>query len=247
MFKRAEGMYYVRYFKQLHAQFAFEWYLEIGCRNGRILEMVQGKTIGVDPAFRLKSPLLGQKPQLHLYQETSDEFFAANRIEAIGAFIDVAFVDGLHLFEFALRDILNVEAHSNPNGVIFVHDCCPYSVQMTTRDLENLPDVWTGDVWKLIPILKKYRPDLTLTVLDAQPSGLLAIQGLKPGKSQPKIDLARIQAEYETLELEDFGFDSFAKQFSFTDTRDALKNDRFGFAKLASDKNTALRPDLITP
>ncbi len=35
---------------------------------------------------------------------------------------------------------------------------------------------WTGDVWKLIPILQRYRPDLQLTLFDAPPSGLVAGQ-----------------------------------------------------------------------
>ena len=39
---------------------------------------------------------------------------------------------------------------------------------------------WTGDVWKLLPILRKYRPDLRLHVLDCPPTGLVAITRVDP-------------------------------------------------------------------
>lgn len=247
MFKRAKGMNYRGFFRRIHEAHAFEWYLEIGCRNGRILDLVQGKTIGVDPVFRLEKPLLGRKPQLHLFQETSDSFFAANRLEALGARPTIAFIDGMHLFEYALRDILNTEAHADPDGVIFVHDCCPFSIEMTTRDLHNLPDIWTGDVWKLIPILSEYRPDLKVSVLDARPTGLLAITGLKPGTVQPEIDLFEIIERYEAIDLDSFGLDNFADHFEFTDAQSVLEEDQLGLSSLAGVGLTAPEQDLVTP
>jgi hypothetical protein len=33
---------------------------------------------------------------------------------------------------------------------------------------------WTGDVWKLLFILKAYRPDLKVRVFDCPPTGLVA-------------------------------------------------------------------------
>ncbi|MEL7027396.1 MAG: class I SAM-dependent methyltransferase, partial [Pseudomonadota bacterium] len=149
MFQRASGISYLRFFRRLHAAHVFDWYLEIGCRDGRILNMVQGKAIGVDPVFRLAEPILGRKPALHLFQETSDAFFAADRLHMLGAKPSVTFIDGMHLFEYALRDFIGAEAHADPNGVIYVHDCFPFNHAMTTRDLDNLPNAWAGDVWKL--------------------------------------------------------------------------------------------------
>lgn len=247
MLPRAQGLNYVRFFKTLHNERVFDWYLEIGCRNGRILDMPQGKTIGVDPMFRLEKPLLGRKLQLHLFQETSDAFFAANRLESLGAKPSVAFIDGMHLFEYALRDVLNTEAHANPEGVIFVHDCCPFSPEMATRDLSEIPDFWTGDVWKLIPILREYRPDLTLTVLDAKPTGLLAISGLKPGASQPQIDLAEIYRRYEHVDLDGFGHGKFADLFEFTSTTSVIEEDRFDLGQLSDPSLKSSVPELITP
>ena len=247
MFQRANGMNYVQFLRRIHESYAFEWYIEIGCRDGRILNMAQGKTIGVDPAFRLKQSILGQKPQLHLFQETSDAFFAANRLEVLGAQPTVAFVDGMHLFEYALRDILNIEAYADPNGVIFVHDCCPFNVDMTTRDLEALPGFWTGDVWKLIPILSKYRPDLTISVLDARPTGLLAITGLKPGAAQPQIDLFEVIDQYQDVDITEFGLEAFASEFEFTDAKAAFEGDSLGLSALSRADFTTRRPTLIMP
>lgn len=247
MFQRANGINYVQFLRRIHESYAFEWYIEIGCRDGRILNMAQGKTIGVDPAFRLKQSILGQKPQLHLFQETSDAFFAANRLEVLGAQPTVAFVDGMHLFEYALRDILNIEAHADPNGVIFVHDCCPFNLDMTTRDLEALPDFWTGDVWKLIPILSEYRPDLNVLVLDARPTGLLAITGLKPGAAQPEIDLFKIFDQYQAVDIESFGLEAFATNFELADAKAVFEEDHLGLSALSNPDLTTLRPKLITP
>jgi hypothetical protein len=38
-------------------------------------------------------------------------------------------------------------------------------------------------VWKLLPILREYRPDLRLHVLDCPPTGLVAITRLDPASS----------------------------------------------------------------
>ena len=104
----------------------------------------------------------------------------------VGGGIDLAFLDGLHQFEFLLRDVYNTEAASTENGLILVHDCMPLNVEMTTRDsaavrTDPLKAMWTGDVWKLVPILRKYRPDLDVVLVDCPPTGLVCITGLDPG------------------------------------------------------------------
>lgn len=247
MFNRANGMNYIRFFRRLHAAHVFDWYLEIGCRDGRILDMARGKSIGVDPVFRLDRPMLGRKPQLHLFQETSDEFFAARRLEALGARISVAFIDGMHLFEYALRDLIGTEAHADPSGVIYLHDCFPYTYKMTTRDLENLPTVWTGDVWKLVPILLEHRPGLTLTALDAAPSGLLALTGLDPSDTTLRDNLETLVRDWRDVTLEDYGVERFFSLLPYQSAADAARNDMPALAPLARPDLALPEPDVVTP
>ena len=37
-----------------------------------------------------------------------------------------------------------------------------------------------GDVWKIMPILARHRPDLELSVIDAAPSGMAVVRNLDP-------------------------------------------------------------------
>ena len=39
--------------------------------------------------------------------------------------VDLVFIDGLHLFEFALRDFFNAEAWCSRTSTIVLHDCVP--------------------------------------------------------------------------------------------------------------------------
>jgi hypothetical protein len=39
---------------------------------------------------------------------------------------------------------------------------------------------WTGDVWRTALALKRFRPGLTMTAIDAKPTGLLIVSGLEP-------------------------------------------------------------------
>ena len=48
-----------------------------------------------------------------IYELTSDEFFARYDLsELLGGPVELAFIDGLHLFEQVLRDFVNLERHS---------------------------------------------------------------------------------------------------------------------------------------
>lgn len=100
----------------------FDWYLEVGCRSGRTFGPVRGKTIAVDPYFRIETNVIGPKPALHILQQTSDDFFASGFLKAMKIKLSFSFLDGLHLFEYLLRDFMGAEANSHKNGVIAMHD-----------------------------------------------------------------------------------------------------------------------------
>jgi hypothetical protein len=242
------GMPYYRFLSKLHETTLLDWYLEVGCREGLSFAPVAGKTIAVDPFFRAEINIIQRKPALHVFQSTSDDFFASGFLARNGIRLGAAFLDGMHLFEYLLRDFINTEAACDPGGVILLHDCVPYDHGMTTRDLENLPEgSWTGDVWKLIPILQAWRPDLTVTVLDCRPTGLVAVSGLDPESRVLAEAYDQIVAEYLAVDLQDFGVERFFRSFSYASAK-AVAQDGFPmFQSVRLDPDTALQPKQITP
>jgi hypothetical protein len=177
-----QGVPYVDYLVRTVESKPAKAYLEIGTQTGASLTRIACTSIAVDPGFRLKFDPMGKKPGCFLFQMTSDEFFTVCDPRAmLGRPVDVAFLDGMHLFEYLLRDFMNTEKACKANSVVFLHDCLPPVFEIAGR--EDKPVVhnqrflhhWTGDVWKLIPILRRYRPDLSVTYLDCPPTGLVAI------------------------------------------------------------------------
>lgn len=183
-FPQVSGMRYLRFFRWLHQHRRPNWYLEVGTHMGRSLDIATCRSIAVDPNFLVNRGVIGTKPELHCLSQTSDDFFASGFAQRIGAVVDLAFLDGMHLFEFTLRDFMNCEKLMSPDGMIILHDVVPISYDAVQRvwDREKTRE-WTGDIWRLIPILRRYRPDLTVTVLDARPSGLALITGLDPNNT----------------------------------------------------------------
>ncbi len=167
---------YTKVLADLHARLKPRAYLEIGVAEGDTLALSNAPvSVGVDPGFSIRKGLTGTTYAVH--RETSDAFFAR---PDDGQRYDLVFVDGLHHFDQALRDILNAESRARPDAVIAVHDVLPAARIMQTRRRHTR--AWTGDVWKVIPALRRIAPDLRLTVVDAPPSGLLLIAGLKPDR-----------------------------------------------------------------
>ncbi len=182
-----KGLPYLDALRALHAALTPATYLEIGTSRGDSLAVASCVSIAVDPAFRLDRDVAGTKPGLHLVRETSAAFFASGRLAALApAGIDFAFIDGLHLIEAVLDDFIGAERHAAPGGLIALHDVLPINLQMAARDGapgrrdRDTADWWTGDVWKIIPILARHRPDLKLANLDCPPTGLTLVHGLDP-------------------------------------------------------------------
>jgi hypothetical protein len=177
---RADGLNYRTLLRFIHWRLLPRTYVEIGVAGGLTLALAAPGTrvIGVDPAPRL-TPQASSKSAT-VCRETSDEFFQRDNLDELLGHqpVDLAFIDGMHLFEFALRDLMHLERRAAPDGTILVHDC--YPIDAATSGRERASSRWTGDVWKVILCLRAYRPDLTVTTLGAAPSGLGVIQGLDP-------------------------------------------------------------------
>lgn len=205
-------------------------YLEIGVHFGHALTRIACDTaVGVDPDYMLQEDVTKEKRRTLLHRSTSDRFFAETDVRAlVGGGIDLAFLDGLHLFEFLLRDFYNTEAVSDPNGLIVLHDCMPLNLEMTVRDpatprTDPLKAMWTGDVWKIVPILKRYRPDLDVMLVDAPPTGLVIVTGLDPSSRTLKTNYDAIVEEFSRLPNTAEEIAQIYAEYPLTSTEEALR------------------------
>jgi hypothetical protein len=112
--------------------------------------------------------------------------------------IDLAFIDGMHQFEFALRDFINIEKHCSPRSTILIHDVYPLTRLSAERERQTL--FWSGDIWRIILILRKYRPDLSVNVIATAPTGLGVVRGLDPGSRVLAERMEQIVPEFLALD-----------------------------------------------
>jgi len=163
----------------IHRELAPRLYLEVGVRNGNSFRLAGCASIGIDPEPKLSQSLLQSAT---IYRRTSDDFFEVDAEHAIPGKIDLAFIDGMHHFEYVLRDFINVELYSASTTVVVVDDIFPNHPVQAKRRRESI--VWTGDVWKLPACLKKFRSDLILIPVNTSPAGSLLIAGLDPSSRE---------------------------------------------------------------
>jgi Methyltransferase domain len=154
-------------------------YFEIGVHNGHVLFKIRSNfKIAVDPDFvfdffRKAGKILMNPCNLfnQYFEKTSDDFFRqdAERVFATKK-VQIALIDGLHQYDYALRDIENTLKYLSDDGVILVHDCNPLSqsASSTWEDWQASGEkgFWNGDVWKAIVHLRSTRNDINIFVLD---------------------------------------------------------------------------------
>jgi hypothetical protein len=246
-FRRNLGQRYTEYFDIFHQKISVDWYLEIGCRAGRSFAPVVSKTVAVDPFFKAEENIIGAKPKLFVFQQTSDDFFTEDNLKSMGIKLSYSFLDGMHLVEYLLRDFINTEANSDPKGVIAMHDCLPFAYPQLSRDLANLPrGPWTGDVWKLIPILQKYRPDLKLTILSCRPTGLVYVSNLDPNNTVLKDNYDQILADWVDMDMIDYGLDKFYASYEPVDPEAFAAADYPIFKDVRQDPSKLHKPKKVT-
>jgi Methyltransferase domain len=162
---------------QLHQLLKPKLYLEIGVQTGASLDLAirADLAIGIDP-----EPLVSETGNQKIFKMLSKDYFV---LHAPPELIDLAFIDGSHLFEDALLDFINVEEHCGPRSVVVFDDVLPYNQAIAER--YQPPGDWTGDVWKVHPILMDYREDLTVFLVDTQPTGSLVVMGFEEALPLP--------------------------------------------------------------
>jgi len=180
-------------------RFASPRYLEIGIFDGLVFTKVKAATkVAVDPHIRvskLRRALLTARSGAIFLEVPSDEYFAS--LDADTKF-DVIFVDGLHLYEQALRDTENSLAHLADGGVVLIHDCNPPAAAVANRDPGAATAAghvaWCGDVWKAVVHLRATRPDLSVHVIDTD----FGIGVVRPGERESKVDLSPAEIDQLT-------------------------------------------------
>lgn len=201
------------FLQKLHELLQPKVYLEIGVQHGWSLQLSNAPiSIGVDPHPIVSVPLGEHHAVVKM---TSDEYFAEDwgSVGPSGSSqpVDLAFIDGMHLVEYAIRDFANIERYSHDRSVIVFDDVLPTTVEMAAR--EQCPGDWTGDVWRVYDILRERRPDLVVLLVDTQPTGVLVV--LKPDNDWgPKVmdacllydydfDHSRVPRTYHQIDLHD--------------------------------------------
>lgn len=134
------------------AEYGYTRYLEIGLDQPKnCFDLVQCKEkYSADPKTGSGS---------NHFRGTSDDFFAQNKM-----IFDIVFIDGMHLADYAVRDIKNSLKSLSDNGTILIHDCNPQD------EIEASPDRttrhWNGNVWQAFAYFRATRKDLLMYTVD---------------------------------------------------------------------------------
>ena len=150
-------------------------YLEIGIENGLTLESVKAHSkTGVDPNPKVFSSLL--TPRTAIDVSESDKFFQHNRKK-----FEFIYIDGLHTFEQALRDLLHSMDNLVPKGIILLDDTVPSDKWSALPDQQDAyrarqhesksdDTSWHGDVFRVVTLVSSWNIDFLhfATVTDLQ-------------------------------------------------------------------------------
>jgi len=171
-------VFYLDFLAGLHERLAPRTYLEIGVEYGHSLALSRCRSIGIDPDAHVGQ--LG--PDTSLVSSTSDDYFAElgrrDRTPFGALPIDLAYIDGMHHFEFVLRDFIGVERYATRTSVVVFDDIFPRNLDEAARVRHT--QAWTGDVFRLPRALKVNRPDLRQIKVKTEPTGTLLVVRLDP-------------------------------------------------------------------
>jgi predicted O-methyltransferase YrrM len=221
------GLHYQDFLQQLHQRLGPIRYLEIGTQQGKSLRHANGRAVAIDPSFRLDVAQWRMRPGCALYEMTSEAYFAGHDPQDhLKGPIDVAFIDGMHLSDFVLRDFIAVERFCSRQGIVILHDVLPINHEMTERDRQpskrrdrDLATSWTGDVWRVLPELMRLRPDLRIEVLDCPPTGLAVVRNLDPTSGLLRHEAADLVRRFTESEPDEDAFWSFVLGLRLTNAR----------------------------
>ena len=187
-------------------------YLEIGVCEGATFHAVRAaRRVAVDPDFRFDIQAAAADPAndgAAYHPITSDAWFTG---PGRGERFDLIFLDGLHLFDQTLRDLIHAIQRLKPGGAIVIDDVLPVSYGASLRDVEESakfrrmspgatePKAWMGDVFKLVFWIRDYLLDWSYaTVSDNH--GQLVLWREPRTADVPPLDLEAIaRLEYKDV------------------------------------------------
>ncbi len=196
------GPDYYAVLRWIHEMVTPASYVEIGIRNGDSLRLALDETlcIGIDPQPGIEPPL---PVNMRVFPMTSDEFFVREYLPSVlgASTFSLGFIDGLHLFEQALRDFINLERFASPRSILMLHDCLP--LDRLTAERTRTTHFYSGDVWKLTMCLKVHRPDLKMTMIRTGPTGLCVVGNLDAASTVLTANYSRYVDEFITMSYDD--------------------------------------------
>lgn len=145
-------------------------YLEVGVHQGQSLRLAHAAevAIGIDPA-----PLVHPSGNQVIHAVTSDAYFEGSEPDHV----DLAFIDGMHLAEYALRDYINIERVATGKTVIVFDDVLPRNQEEAARI--QCPGDWTGDVWRTAALLDQFHGGVLALWVDTTPTGTFIVFGIR--------------------------------------------------------------------
>ncbi|MEP6816874.1 MAG: class I SAM-dependent methyltransferase [Marmoricola sp.] len=144
--------------------------------HGLSLMLSRARSVAVDPFFEIDKEILCD---VHLVRTSSDEFFAREHPFAHLAepLVDLVFIDGMHMAEYALRDVINTERYTHPATVIVIDDMLPRNIGEADRVQPPRGGAWTGDVYKITEAFRDLRPDWVCLEVNTEPTGTVVLLG----------------------------------------------------------------------
>ena len=164
---------------------------------------------------------------LRFFHGSSDVFFASLPSDVT---FDLTYVDGLHLYEQAYRDVINAFRHSRRRGLVVVDDVVPKDENSALRDYEEsrrrraeagLSSAWHGDVFVVLAILRDHHPELAVRVIVGSGNEQAVIWKEEPSGS-PTMLADDVVATYRQLRFVDVFADGVPTWFNPADEETVL-------------------------
>jgi Glycosyltransferase 61 len=171
-------------------------YVEFNTTDGKLFSHLQCPCIGIGEHYEIKSSI---KIPLKLFRCKTIQFFEKYKLYELleNSTLSCSFIDHAHHFEDVLKNFIELEKASNNLTLVALDNVLPRSGEEASR--VRVIDRWMGDVWKIVLVLREYRPDLKIVVIDDRGTGLIFITNLDSQSTTLQDSLNEIIKKYIEL------------------------------------------------